>query len=126
MFIPMRDSVDAETQIAAGDLFDFDLEVEPILEVLVGKTLEQGMIEVMEEEELAAMKQHQVCVQLLPPPDEQSPRHDATQHYFAVKVSAPFSRHGQTLPQRGVLLAAQALLEARQAAAAAVALLRRR
>jgi hypothetical protein len=34
--------------------------VEPILEVLTGKTLEQGMIEVMEEEELAAMKQHQV------------------------------------------------------------------
>lgn len=60
LFIPMRDAVDVETQVLAGDLFDFDLEVEPILEVLTGKTLEQGMIEVMEEEELAAMKQHQV------------------------------------------------------------------
>ena len=43
----------------SGDLFDFDFEVEPILEVLVGKTLEQGLMEVMEEEELAAMRAHQ-------------------------------------------------------------------
>ena len=42
-----------------GDLFDFDVEVEPILEVLVGKTLEQSMMEVMEEEELANMRAHQ-------------------------------------------------------------------
>lgn len=44
----------------AGDLFDFDLEVEPILEVLVGKVLEQGLMEVLQEEELAAMRRHQV------------------------------------------------------------------
>ena len=42
-----------------GDLFDFDAEVEPILEVLVGKTLEQSMMEVMEEEELSNMRAHQ-------------------------------------------------------------------
>lgn len=42
-----------------GDLFDFDFEVEPILEVLVGKVLEQGLMEVLEEEELAAMRAHQ-------------------------------------------------------------------
>jgi hypothetical protein len=59
LFIPMKIGVDAETQIVAGDLFDFDFEVEPILEVLVGKTLEQGLMEVMEEEELAAMRAHQ-------------------------------------------------------------------
>jgi hypothetical protein len=59
LFIPMKIGVDAETQIEAGDLFDFDFEVEPILEVLVGKTLEQGLMEVMEEEELAAMRAHQ-------------------------------------------------------------------
>jgi hypothetical protein len=41
LFIPMKIGVDVETQIAAGDLFDFNFEVEPILEVLVGKTLEQ-------------------------------------------------------------------------------------
>jgi hypothetical protein len=43
----------------AGDLFDFDLEVEPLLEVIVGKVLEQGLMEVLEEEELAAMRAHQ-------------------------------------------------------------------
>jgi len=59
LFIPMKIGVDVETQIASGDLFDFAFEVEPILEVLVGKTLEQGLMEVMEEEELAAMRAHQ-------------------------------------------------------------------
>jgi len=59
LFIPMKVGVDFETQIYPGDLFDFDFEVEPILEVLVGKTLEQGLMEVMEEEELAAMRAHQ-------------------------------------------------------------------
>lgn len=59
IFIPMKTGVDVETQIYDGDLFDFDAEVEPILEVLVGKTLEQSMMEVMEEEELANMRTHQ-------------------------------------------------------------------
>lgn len=40
-------------------LFDFDLEVQPILEVLVGKVTEQALIEVMEEEELASLRQRQ-------------------------------------------------------------------
>lgn len=40
-------------------LFDFDVEVEPILEVLVGKTMEQALLEVMEEEELAQLWAHQ-------------------------------------------------------------------
>jgi hypothetical protein len=38
------------------------VEVRPILEVLVGKTVEQALMEVMEEEELARLRQHQVCV----------------------------------------------------------------
>mmetsp|Transcript_18394 Transcript_18394/g.39214 ORF Transcript_18394/g.39214 Transcript_18394/m.39214 type:complete len:347 (+) Transcript_18394:1-1041(+) len=59
IFIPMKTGVDVETQIYEGDLFDFDAEVEPILDVLVGKTLEQSMMEVMEEEELANMRTHQ-------------------------------------------------------------------
>lgn len=59
LFVPQKTGIDAVTQIEAGDLFDFDFEVEPILEVLVGKTLEQGLMEVMEEEELAAMRAHQ-------------------------------------------------------------------
>ena len=40
-------------------LFDFDIEVKPILEVLVGKTVEQGLLEVMEEEELANLRAQQ-------------------------------------------------------------------
>lgn len=59
LFVPIKTGVDNETQIYDGELFDFDYEVEPILEVLVGKTLEQSIIEVMEEEELANMRAHQ-------------------------------------------------------------------
>jgi hypothetical protein len=45
--------------LCADELFDFDTEVEPLLEVLVGKVLEQALCEVLEEEELEAMRQHQ-------------------------------------------------------------------
>ena len=46
------------TQIYDGDyeLFDFDHEVEPMLTVLVEKTLDQARMEVLEEEELAIIK----------------------------------------------------------------------
>lgn len=44
-------------------IFDFDREVEPIVEVIVGKTLEQAMMEVLEEEELKNLRQHQVRFQ---------------------------------------------------------------
>ena len=40
-------------------LFDFDIEVKPILEVLTGKTIEQSLLEVMEEEELANLRSQQ-------------------------------------------------------------------
>lgn len=43
----------------AFKLFDFDLEVKPMLEVLVGKTIEQSLLEVMEEEELANLRASQ-------------------------------------------------------------------
>lgn len=46
------------TQIVMEDgLFDFNVEVEPILSVLLTKTLEQARMEVLEEEELRIMKQ---------------------------------------------------------------------
>lgn len=35
------------------------MEVQPILEVLVGKTIEQALIEVLEEEEIAALREQQ-------------------------------------------------------------------
>jgi F0F1-type ATP synthase assembly protein I len=59
LFIPAKTGVDVATQIEEGDLFDFDIEVKPILEVLVGKTMEQALLEVMEEEELASLRQRQ-------------------------------------------------------------------
>merc|ERR1719321_295707 len=59
LFMPAKIGVDIDTQIEEGELFDFDTEVEPVLEVLVGKTLEQGMMEVLEEEELDSIRRHQ-------------------------------------------------------------------
>ena len=54
LFIPSKTGVDKETEIPPSDLFDFDMEVKPILEVVVGKTLRISMLEVMEELTLAA------------------------------------------------------------------------
>lgn len=59
LFMPAKIGVDIDTQIYDGDLFDFDVEVEPVLEVLTGKTLEQSMMEVLEEEELDSLRRHQ-------------------------------------------------------------------
>ena len=59
LFIPAKTGADKATEIPAGDLFDFDLEVAPILDVLVGKTLKIAMLEVMEEEELDSIRQRQ-------------------------------------------------------------------
>lgn len=41
------------------DLFDFDGEIEPMLNVLVSKTLEQAQMMVLEEAELRVMKEQQ-------------------------------------------------------------------
>ncbi|XP_053565094.1 radial spoke head protein 3 homolog [Bombina bombina] len=59
LFIPAKTGADVATQILEGELFDFDLEVQPILEVLTGKTIEQALLEVMEEEELANLREQQ-------------------------------------------------------------------
>ncbi|RKO99671.1 hypothetical protein CXG81DRAFT_27576 [Caulochytrium protostelioides] len=65
LYIPQKRGIDVATQIVAGDLFDFDTEVQPLLEVLVGKTLEQALLEVHEEAELAALKRHQQAYEAL-------------------------------------------------------------
>lgn len=59
LFMPAKIGVDTMTQIEKGDLFDFDEECEPVLEVLVGKSLELSMMEVLEEEELESLRRHQ-------------------------------------------------------------------
>jgi len=54
---PQKKGVDVETQIWDDDLFDYDVEVEPILHVLVSKTLEQAILEVDEANEIDSIKQ---------------------------------------------------------------------
>jgi hypothetical protein len=59
LFVRAKIGFDVETQIENGDLFDFDVEVEPLLEVLVGKTIHVAMLELMQEEELEAIRLQQ-------------------------------------------------------------------
>ncbi|XP_030054287.1 radial spoke head protein 3 homolog [Microcaecilia unicolor] len=65
LFIPAKSGADVATQIEEGELFDFDIEVKPMLEVLVGKTIEQALLEVMEEEELANLRAQQYAFEEL-------------------------------------------------------------
>jgi len=51
-FIPKKTGIDKITQIEDYDLFDYDIEVQPILNVLLSKTVEQALLEVEEETEL--------------------------------------------------------------------------
>lgn len=54
-FVPPKTGVDVSTQVEDGELFIFENEVEPILSVIVNKTLEQSLMEVEEEHEMARM-----------------------------------------------------------------------
>ncbi|KAJ3293587.1 Radial spoke head protein 3 [Borealophlyctis nickersoniae] len=61
LYIPQKSGIDVATQVYDGELFDFDYEVQPILEVLVGKTVEQALMEVHEEEELEMLRKSQLA-----------------------------------------------------------------
>lgn len=52
MFVPKPAGIDKQTVIESTDLFDYELASATVLEVLIGKALDQGVAEVMEEEEL--------------------------------------------------------------------------
>eukprot|EP00615_Pteridomonas_danica_P004477 CAMPEP_0114349310 /NCGR_PEP_ID=MMETSP0101-20121206/15442_1 /TAXON_ID=38822 ORGANISM="Pteridomonas danica, Strain PT" /NCGR_SAMPLE_ID=MMETSP0101 /ASSEMBLY_ACC=CAM_ASM_000211 /LENGTH=447 /DNA_ID=CAMNT_0001487831 /DNA_START=13 /DNA_END=1353 /DNA_ORIENTATION=+ len=55
-FIPKKTGRDASTQMTSDDQpFNFDREVRPILTIVVNKTLEQALLEVEQEAELAAI-----------------------------------------------------------------------
>jgi len=54
---PQKTGVNESTQVEDGELFIFDYEVEPILEVLINKTLEQSIMEVEEEFEIDQMSE---------------------------------------------------------------------
>ena len=56
-FLPQKLGKDEATQIMDGDLFDFDKDVQPLLTVVVGKTLEQSILELEQEQEIENLKQ---------------------------------------------------------------------
>jgi hypothetical protein len=51
-YVPKKTGIDKITFIGDYDLFDFDREVQPILNVLLTKSTEQAILEVEEETEL--------------------------------------------------------------------------
>jgi len=51
IYVPLPAGQDEFTQIVDGELFDFDLEVKPILEVLVGRSVIQAQYELIEDYE---------------------------------------------------------------------------
>jgi len=59
-YIPNEEGHGKATQIFDGDhdLFDYENEVEPVLQVLVGKSIEHARIEVIEEYEARVLKAH--------------------------------------------------------------------
>jgi hypothetical protein len=54
-FVPMKTGIDMTTQLS-DEVFDFDIEVGPLLQVIVGKTMEQALLEVEGEAELRALE----------------------------------------------------------------------
>lgn len=57
--VQTKTGIDASTEILDGELFDFDAEVQPILNNLIGKTLQQALDEVVQEEEIADLREQQ-------------------------------------------------------------------
>ncbi|KAG6610015.1 Radial spoke 3 [Phytophthora cinnamomi] len=62
MFMRPKIGIDTSTQIEESDgLFNFDVEVKPLLNVLVNKTLSQALVEVKEEQEIQMLHcQHEM------------------------------------------------------------------
>eukprot|EP01086_Lenisia_limosa_P013297 TRINITY_DN42279_c0_g1_i1.p1 TRINITY_DN42279_c0_g1~~TRINITY_DN42279_c0_g1_i1.p1 ORF type:complete len:388 (+),score=89.10 TRINITY_DN42279_c0_g1_i1:114-1277(+) len=58
-FVPVKTGVDKGTEIGPSDLFDFNHEVRPLLDILVARTLEIAMAEIVEEDELASLRRRQ-------------------------------------------------------------------
>ena len=57
IFIPQKLGKDIGTQILDGELFNFDRDVQPLLSVVVGKTLEQSLLEIEQEDEIASLRE---------------------------------------------------------------------
>jgi len=59
MFVHFSIGDNKHTQIYSNDIFDFDIEVISIIKIIISKIMEQSMIEIFEEEELANLRQKQ-------------------------------------------------------------------
>jgi hypothetical protein len=57
-YVPLPPGIEVATQIEDGELFDFELEVEPILQVIVGRSLVQATYELIAEDELQTYLAH--------------------------------------------------------------------
>ena len=55
-YVPKKTGRDVSTQIEDNELFSFDREVTPIIDVIVTKTLEQSIVEIEEEDEISRIK----------------------------------------------------------------------
>lgn len=58
-YVPYTTGVDAYTQVDDGDLYDFDTEVEPLIQSIVNVSVEQAILEVLHEEQVAEMREQQ-------------------------------------------------------------------
>lgn len=57
--VPRLSKKSKHTQVGAGDFFVFDVEARPIVEVVVGKVVDQSVIELMEEEEIEVLRERE-------------------------------------------------------------------
>lgn len=58
-YIPAKIGIDAATEIGEGELFHFEAEAQPIIDVLVDNTLELSLLEVAHEKEIAWIRKRQ-------------------------------------------------------------------
>lgn len=56
-FVKQKTGKDVSTQIEDGDLFCFDIDVEPLLTVVTNKILEQALLEITEEQEIKNLRE---------------------------------------------------------------------
>ena len=57
-YAPKKTGIDKITQIEDYELFEYDVEVQPILDVLLNKSIEQATLEVEEEVEMEGIKKY--------------------------------------------------------------------
>ncbi|XP_067612955.1 radial spoke head protein 3 homolog B isoform X2 [Eurosta solidaginis] len=58
-YVPAKVGVDVATEIGDGELFHFDAEAQPIIDILVDACIEQSILEVAHEQEIAELRQKQ-------------------------------------------------------------------